>query len=208
MAMTGPLAFVLFAAGCVIPVDDAAAPVESVPEGILSTTTAPTTTALEPEPNEPAFELALYWNFDTGELARVIRRQDESPTVEQTLTALINGPSESETEAQADIGVILPRVVESLAPVAAPPDSAGVVVITVSDDFGLRQNDDAKIPIAEELVCTVTQFGSVTAVIIADSTGAIPLPDQNSEPIEGAAGPENYGNCEPAAEPTPTTDEG
>ena len=152
----------------------------------------------------------------------VERVQEESPTVEQALDALIGGPSLDESERLAEIGVFFPFTSDVLAPTVGQPNENRIVVVTVSPDFGLRENDAAKIPLAQEIVCTLTSLASVNGVVIEDEQGEIALPDTDSETIVGAAAANNY-NCEqapeidaflaqtqepPPAPATPDTDEG
>ena len=71
--------------------------------------------------------------------------------------------------------------------------------MTVADAFELRVNDAPKIPVAEELVCTLTVFEEITGVIVADSEGPIPLTNRAAETITGRAERDDYG-CDETVE--------
>ncbi len=192
----------ILGACAVIPIEESASPVESVPDDIF-TTTVPSTTTTEAEPDAIVFTLTLYWQFqDAAGAQRLIgveRVQEESPTAEQAIAALIVGPSVDESERLAEIGVFFPFTSDVLAPTVGQPNENQIVVVTVSPEFGLRENDAAKIPLAQEIVCTLTSLPSVSGVVIEDEQGEIALPDTDSETIVGAAASNNY-NCDQAPE--------
>ncbi len=186
------------AACAVVPVDESASPVESVPDDIF-TTTVPTTTTTEGEPDSIVFTLTLYWQFqDASGAQRLIgvnRLQEEAPSPAQAIAALVAGPSVEENEQLAEIGVFSPLTSDVLAPTVGQPNENRIVVVTVSPEFGLRENDAAKIPLAQEVVCTLTSLNTINGVVIEDEQGEIALPDTDSETIVGAAAATNY-NCE------------
>lgn len=190
---------------CVVPTDESAAPVESVPDDLFAAPSSSTTTP-EPPPETDAFQLALYWNLDTPDgnrtLISVVRRKSEPFTFNEALALLVEGPNEADQAEYGDVGVIQPRVGPLLNPQFAGPDEAGTVFITVADDFGLRANDQIKVQLAEELVCTLTTLERVSGVVVEDSQGAIPLPDVRTETITGPATRSDY-----ACDPVDLTDE-
>lgn len=191
-------------AGCVIPVDESAKPVESVPADIFTTTTIATTTT-EAEPDAPVFDLSLFWQFQdaagTQRLVRVQRPQEEPPTPVQALEALVAGPNPDESESLAEIGVFFPFTSDVLAPVVGAPNENRIVIVSISPEFGLRENDSAKIPVSQEIVCTLTSLFAVNGVVLEDAQGELALPDIDSETIVGAAASNNY-NCGQASDIT------
>lgn len=193
------LALLIGLAACaVVPPNESASPVESVPDDIF-TTTVPTSTTTEAEPDSIVFNLTPYWQFQdaTGaqRLIGVKRVQEEAPTAEQAIQALVAGPTIEENEQLAEVGVFFPFTSDVLAPTIGVPNENRIVAVTVSPEFGLRENDAAKIPLAQEMVCTLTSLPSINGVVIEDDQGEIALPDIESETIVGAAAATNY-NCD------------
>ncbi len=217
-------ALVLVISSCVVPAQETAQPI-SVPDDVFVTTSL-VTTVPEPEVIDvPSFSLSLYWQFQDDQgatrLLRVRRNIEGPSTAAQALSALVDGPTPEERAAREDSGAFFPRVSEIFSPTVGAPNENGVVRVTISDEAGFKENDLDKIPVAEEIVCTLTAIPSINGVVIEDSTGEIPLPDRESQPIVGAAARSNYncdqvldeiivGQVEPSspATTTPTTTEG
>lgn len=183
---------------CVVPEQESAQPI-SVPDDAFTTTTEAETPSTEPEEVSPVFALSLYWQFQDGtgatRLLRVRRNQESLASPQEALAALVDGPTAEEREEREESGSFFPQVSAVLSPVVGEPNENGVVRVTIADESGFRENDLDKIPVAEELVCTLTSLPSVNGVVIADSLGEIDLPDRESQPIIGAAARANY-NCD------------
>lgn len=192
--------------GCVLGEDEAAAPLDSVPEDLLSPTTAVATTTTTEAPDDTGFTLDLYWHVNQGEgqraLVKVSRPIAEPANAQAALAELVAGPTEAEVSEFAELGTLFPLVDELLAPRLDIVD--GTATVTVADEFELRENDASKIPVAEELVCTLTTFDTVLGVTVVDSAGQIPLTNRAAETITGRAERDDYG-CEETLEPTPET---
>lgn len=190
---------------CVLPQENAANTLEDIPpELFVSTTTIPISN--EPEPEEPSFALSLFWHYEDGRLVEVPRQLDTPPTFENALTALVQGPTDEEL--LLDGGIISRKVVDALGPVAVMTDNQ-VLVITVDDAYGFRDRDSDKVPITEELVCTLTGISGVTAIRIHDSQGEIDLSDFENQPITAAATRSDFGNClvqDPSPDPKDLVD--
>ncbi len=191
----------LSASSCVLPEDQQASELEDIPPGLFTTTTGVATTS-EPVPAQ-SFELALYWHDGDGRLVRVDRLLDNPPTIDDALINLVDGPKAEEV--LLDGALIGPRVVAALAPVATLGDNE-VVIITVADSFSFRELADQKIPITEELVCTLTGLDGVTAIRIEDSLGEIALTNIEASPI-GAATRADFADCVTEAEATENSEE-
>lgn len=178
---------------CVLPNEDQAAPVENIPPGLFTTTTA---VADEPElpAEDVSYQLNLYWHNGVNHLVLVSRQRETPPTIEEVLNGLTQGPTESEKleSAEPPIGS---NVQASLQPTAVLEEN-GVLVVTVSDDFKFREFRDDKILITEELVCSLTRLSNVSAVRIDDSQGQISLADSEAQGIDGPASASDFGNCE------------
>ncbi len=191
----------LFASSCVLPEDQQASELQDIPPGLFTTTTGVPTTS-EPVPAQ-SFELALYWHDGDGQLVRVNRLLDNPPTFDDALINLVDGPNAEEV--LLDGALISPRVVAALAPIATLSDNE-VLVITVADSFSFRELADQKIPITEELVCTLTGLDGVTAIRIEDSLGEIALTNIEASPI-GAATRADFADCVTQSEATENSEE-
>lgn len=188
--------------GCVLPEDEHARGLEDVPPALL-TTTIPSSIISEPvEPEKSTFELHLYWHDSDNILVKITRLLDAEPQIDAVLVHLLGGPSEQES--LMDGGLVTPRATEALAPTTRRSDN-GVLVITVADEFQLRDLGDDKNLIAEELVCTLTGISGVAAVTIEDSLGEIDLSGFEARPITGAARRADFNECA-VQEPEPTED--
>lgn len=179
-------------ASCGLALEDEAQPITSVPFSLLGTTTSTS----EAAPEDPAFGLALYWISEVDDrLIVLIRPQEDEPSVQDSLDALVGGPNEAELEIYPEARTPS-SVSRTLDPVALPVDN-GHLVIEVADGSELRGAN--RLP-AAVIVCTVTQFSSITSVEIRDAQGVIPLSALNSESIEGRATRANFNDCEPTTQ--------
>lgn len=183
------IALIMFASACGLGIDESARPITSVPFSLLDSTTSTS----EPVPEDPAFALTLYWISENDEsLISLVRPQDDPPSVQDALDALVGGPTEAELaifpEARSPSSVS-----ETLNPTARAVND-GILIIDVADGTELRGAN--RLP-AAVIVCTVTQFSLILAVEIRDADGAIQLSGLNSESIEGAATRANFNDCQP-----------
>lgn len=191
-AVLGSLTAALLIASCGLALEDEAQPITSVPFSLLGTTTSTT----QAEPANPAFELQLFWISSADEsLIAVSRPQEDQPSVQDALDALVRGPNEAEQELYPEARS--PSSVSSLLNPVARPVENGHLIIEVADGTELR--DANRLP-AAVIVCTVTQFKVITSVEIRDIDGTIPLTDSGSQSIEGAATRGNYNDCIPTVE--------
>ncbi len=183
------IAFVTLSASCGLGVDESARPITSVPFSLLESTTS--TSELVPE--DPAFGLTLFWISAADEtLISLVRPQDDPPSVQDALDALVGGPTEAEL-ARFPNARSPSSVSETLNPTAGQVTDS-ILIIDVADGTELREAN--RLP-AAVIVCTVTEFSTILAVEIRDADGAIQLSGLNSESIEGAATRSNFNNCEP-----------
>lgn len=190
------LIILLVTSSCVLPEDQQAGELEEVPAELLTTTTAVPTT-LVPEPEE-SFELALFWHDENGVLVKVTQLLETPPTFTDALERLVLGPNTEEV--LLDGAVITPRVGPALDPVARVGDN-GVLLIRVADAFSFRDLQDQKIPITEELVCTLTGLDGIAAIRIEDSLGEIALTNIEASPID-AATQADFAECATPVEET------
>jgi hypothetical protein len=179
---------VLVVSGCVSPQEKAAEVIPDVPYDLLG----PATTTTEPPPEaEGGFKLDLYFLAeDDDSLWRVTRSREQRPEIQEALELLVAGPTEAESELLA----VRARLSESLNPVAGPP-VGGLLSITVSDEAQFRENTNNRLS-TQVIVCTMTQFDSVDAVELRDSSGPIPLSGIDAETIGEIARRSNYNDCE------------
>lgn len=176
----------LVGASCTVPGENAAVVIDEVPYDLLGS--VDTTSTTEPEPEGP-FTLELYFISEVDEsLVRVVRPREQPPGLQESIEALMDGP----TEAELELVQMRARLSEALNPVASPPTN-GLVAVTVSDDAQFRDSAN-RLP-SQVLVCTLTQFPEVDAVELRDSIGPIPLAGANSESIGGPARRSNYNDC-------------
>jgi hypothetical protein len=184
---TGLACVALGLAACTTPSENQAVVIDDVPYDLLGTVNS--TPITESEPQGP-FELELFFISEADEtLVRVVRAREQPPGLQETIDALMVGP----TEAELALVAMRPRLSESLNPVAASP-TGGLLAITVSDEAQFRDLNN-RLP-SQVLVCTLTQFDNVEAVELRDSIGPIPLTGANSESIGSQARRENYNECE------------
>ncbi len=177
------------ATSCGLTMQDEAQPITSVPFSLLGTTTSTT----QAEPDNPAFNLDLFWISSADEgLIEVSRPQEDEPSIQDALDALVGGPNEAE-QAQYPEARSPSSVSSLLNPIARPVED-GHLVIEVADGTELRE--DNRLP-AAVIVCTVTQFEIIRSVEIRDVDGTIPLSDIGSSSIEGAATRANFNDCIP-----------
>ncbi len=186
-----PISFILAAAygvlGCTTVGGNAAVVIQDVPYELTGTSLATVPPVVEPE---GPFTLTLYFISEADEsLISVERNREQPPQLQEAINALSAGP----TEAELALAPMRARFSESLNPVVSAP-TAGLVVITVSDEAQLRDSSN-RLP-AQVLVCTLTQFEGVNAVQLRDSRGPIQLAGANAESIESEfARRENYNDC-------------
>jgi hypothetical protein len=186
LALSILLAAVL--AGCVSPQEKAAEVIPDVPYDLLGPTS--TTTELQPEV-VGRFELELYFLAeDDDSLWLTTRSREQRPGIQEALELLVAGP----TEAESELRPVRARLSESLNPVAGQP-VGGLLSITVSDEAQFRENTNNRFS-TQVIVCTMTQFDSVEAVELRDTSGPIQLSGIDAETIGEQAKRSNYNDCE------------
>lgn len=157
-----------------------------------------TTTTTEPSAGT---QIRLYFISDGG-LEQVFRPFLAEPTIPEIMTALQEGPTESEMAEDPTLRTELPA---GLNPRPQTRDMGQEnVVVEVSDEAGLRLliNDN---PVKAELVltqlvCTLTKLNllsnvPITGVEFHDSEGRIPILDANRASIEGPARASDFNDC-------------
>lgn len=178
--------------GCVLPAEDESATIEDIPPGLFTTTTA-VVVEPGPEPEVRSFDLNLFWHDSNAQLVLKTRQSESQPSIADLLEALVQGPSETEV-VQANGATVASRVSPALEATVELNEN-GVLIVTVSDAFSLREREEEKILITEELVCTFTSLKNVAAVRIDDTQGAIPLTGKDALVITGAATSADFGEC-------------
>lgn len=190
--------------GCGIPAEDTAQIIDE-PRPELFETIPETTSTTEPPPGETV-NLRLYWHTDRDILVIVNRAFSESPTIQEALDALTQGPS-LEEQGRNPTTFIQRKFNVSLAPRYLSLDlETGEAIIQVADAALFRDDTNRRIA-ASELVCTAVQYKNIDSVTIVDSLGIIPLTDLDAEPIDGPAMAVHYDDCMPPEVPAADTDE-
>lgn len=169
-----------------------------------------TTTTTEPQAGT---QIRLYFVSDRG-LEQVFRPFLAEPTIPEILTALQEGPTETELAEDPSLRTELPA---GLNPNPRTRDEGQeTIVVDVSDEGGLRLliNDN---PVKAEfvltqLVCTLTKLNildglPITGVEFHDSQGRIPIVDANRASIDGPARASDFNDCTTQAELDALADE-
>lgn len=163
-----------------------------------------TTTTTQPLADEGT-QIRLYFLSEQG-LEWVIRPFLAEPTIPEILTALQEGPTDSEMAENPSLGTELPA---GLNPNPQPRDGQETLIVNVDDEGGLRllMNDN---PVKAELVltqlvCTLTKLNlksgiPITGVEFHDSMGRVPIFDSNRASIDGPARAEDFNDCQTQAE--------
>lgn len=187
-----------FLAGCLVmacglPAEESAQIIDDPrPELFETAPETPSTT----EPPGETINLRLFWHTDRDILVVVNRAYSESPTIQEALDALTQGPS-LEEQGRNPTTFIQRKFNVSLAPRSLSVNvESGEAVIQVADEALFREDTDRRIA-ASEIVCTALQFRNIDSVTIVDSLGAIPLTDLDAEPIDGPAMAVHYDDCMP-----------
>lgn len=162
-----------------------------------------TTTTTEPQAGT---QIRLYFVSDQG-LEQVFRPFQAEPTIPEILTALQEGPTDSELAENPSLRTELPA---GLNPNPQPREEGQeTVIVDVSDEGGLRLLINDNPPKAEfvltQLVCTLTKLNllsgiPITGVEFHDSLGRIPIVDANRASIEGPARASDFNDCLTQAE--------
>ncbi len=167
---------------------------ENVDYELLGTTTSTTSTTIV---DEPSFQVSLFWHTaGTNALRRVDRGRDSEPTPGQTLLELAAGPTTAEVESNPDLQS---RLDPSMEPELFGPDDQGLYRVRIQQSVDEALTPDQ----AAEIVCTITQFEAISAVLIvgADDT-PFSLSGVGAVPIAGPARPSDFADCVETAPPT------
>lgn len=157
-----------------------------------------TTTTTEPQAGT---QIRLYFVSDRG-LERVFRPFLAEPKITEILTALQDGPTESE---MADDPTLRTELPAGLNPnPRTREEGQETVIVDVGDEGGLRlliREDPVKADLVlTQLVCTLTKLNildgiPITGVEFYDSQGRIPIVDANRAAIEGPARASDFNDC-------------
>ncbi len=171
---------------------------QNVDYELLGTTSSTTSTTVV---DEPMFAVALYWHTaGTSGLRKVVRGRESEPLPGQTLLDLAAGPTTAEVEANPDLQS---RLDPSMEPELFGPDDQGLYRIRIQRSPEEALTTDQ----AAEIVCTITQFEAIAAVIIVDVDDTpFSLSGVGAVPIVGPARPSDFGDCVEAV-PPPEGDE-
>lgn len=203
MTANGPvrpsvLALAVILAACSLPVDGDvnqlnADEYSEIVQGLDTTTTIPPLAGTT---------IRLFFYDEQGRLYEVFRPFVDEPPIPEILTALQEGPSESE---QAEIPTLRTELPAGLNPDPQAREAGNeTVIVQVDDEGGLRPllNDN---PVKAELVltqlvCTLTSLNllsgiPITGVEFHDSQGRIQILDSNGAAIEGAARASDFNDC-------------
>ncbi|MDH3300088.1 MAG: GerMN domain-containing protein [Acidimicrobiia bacterium] len=193
----GSLAIAVALAACSLPVGEEIEPldVEEYSDVVYG---LDTTTTTEPQAGT---QIRLYFASDRG-LERVFRPFLAEPTIPEILTALQDGPTESE---QAENPTLRTELPAGLNPnPRTREEGQETVIVEVSDEGGLRllinDNPVKADLVLTQLVCTLTKLNllsgiPITGVEFHDSQGRIPIVDANRASIEGPARASDFNDC-------------
>ena len=169
-----------------------------------------TTTTTEPPAGT---QIRLYFISDRG-LEQVFRPFLASPPVPEILTALQEGPTESELAENPSLRTELPA---GLNPDPLPREAGQeTVIVMVNDEAGLgllvNENPATAELVLTQLVCTLTKLNildgiPITGVEFHDSEGRIPIVDTDRASIEGPARASDFNDCVTQAELDEQADE-
>ncbi len=183
---------------CGIPAEDTAQIIDEPRPELFETVPETTSTT---QPPGAAVNLRLYWHTDRDILVVVNRAYSESPSIQEALDVLTQGPS-LEEQGRNPTTFIQRKFNVSLAPRYLSLNiETGEAVIQVADEALFREDSDRRIA-ASEIVCTALQFRNIDSITIVDSLGTIPLTDLDAEPIDGPAMAVHYDDCMPPEIPS------
>lgn len=157
-----------------------------------------TTTTTQP-PSGTSIRLFFY--DENSELRRVFRPFLDKPPILEILTALQEGPSETELEEIPTLRTELPA---GLNPNPLSRDGNETLIVQVDDEGGLRplvnENPVKAELVLTQLVCTLTSLNllsdiPITGVEFHDSQGRIQILDSNGAAIEGPARASDFNDC-------------
>lgn len=188
-ARSALLVLLLVVGACGLPGQDEAEVIaaEDVDYELLGTTTSTTSTTVV---DQPIFAVSFYWHTASdNSLRQIVRGRDTAPDPAATLLELVAGPTAADLEENPDLQT---RLDESMQPELLGPDDNGNVQIRIQ-----RLAEEAlTTPQAAEFVCTVTQFGRISAVTIVDAEDTpFSLSGLGAVPIVGPARPSDFGDC-------------
>lgn len=196
----------LVAGACAIPAGEPQALPHDEHEDLLvgtSTTTAP--------PANEEVDIMLYFiSSDGDKLESVIRPYEANPKVNRVLKDLESPPRDEEQDQFQDRGLVLRTEVyvdlNATLQTSADEDGQSYRTIRVDAEAGLREqlrDEPAQARLAvSQLVCTVLPLldEDVSGVQLIDDQGEIKLTDAATQPIDGPATIEHFGDCKTGTE--------
>lgn len=195
---------VLAVTACGIPVDEPpqALPTEDHQDLLEGTTTTTTSTVVDSE----MVTVRLYFVSQDDKLEWVERPYAGPPEINTVLADLEQPPLEEDQAPFEELGFLLTLVPVGLDATLleqTPEDeNRGVRIIQVNPIGELRPRLEGEPVqgrlIVKQLVCTFLNLGGLDDVVgveLHDDQGQIPLFDDASQPIEGAAGQSDFGDC-------------
>lgn len=160
---------------------------ENVDYELLGTTTSTTSTTVVAQ---PTFAVIFYWHAaGDNSLRQVTKGRETQPDPMQTLRELVAGPTAADLEENPDLQA---RLDESMQPEVIGPDENGQVTIRIQRPADEPLTTDQ----AAEFVCTVTQFESISSVVIVDANDTpFSLSGLGAVALQGPARPSDFGDC-------------
>lgn len=196
--------FVLLAAACGVPVNDEVQVLardghEELLDGTTTTTEPP-----PPSAGTPTKTVMLYFLGADNKL-EVVQRAFPSPvTGAEVLTALEQGPVPAEAEPFEELGILTTLLPDGLAGAFGERnEETGVQRVNVDPKADFRLLDDVtRRLIVSQIVCTVLNLNQpgISGVEIFDGEEAIPLNDNDAEPIQGPAELADFDDCKTGTE--------
>ena len=186
---------------CSVATHEEAQPVEDAPEDLL---VPPSTQApLEDEPTTEV-ELVLYYTNAEGQLVRVTRMRQTTPTNQEVLDALVTNP-EAEPDAELVASTQFPA---NIVTTAQPVENGTLTVVVEGGDPLMRvlieENPPRVRQIYSQLVCTMVRGipdSSIARVLLADAEGPIQVSiTTEGEPYVGPVEPAQLNDCKTAAD--------
>ncbi len=196
--------------GCAVPEDDAPRSLqpESVPFGLLATSTTTTTEAQEPNVAQADVSVYLVDN-DADQLVEVTRTVSAPASVRVALAELLGGPTGPELSSGLTSAISRSTALLS---VDGPQD--GVVTVNLSDDVRSIGGQGQRLALAQ-MVFTATAAPGVTGVLFAFEGEPSQVPNGQGQLTTEPLGRADFATFDPTAPgpppptppPEPATDE-
>lgn len=197
-------AFALAATACGLPVNDE---VEVLARDGHEELLDGTTTTIEAPPASEGAQMKIVMLYFIGadNKLEVVERAFTLPlTGPDVMTALAEGPTPLEAEPFAELGIVQTLIPEGLnADLGDRNEETGVQRVDVDPIAELRlQDDDNRRLVVSQIVCTVLSLNQpdIFGVEIYDGEEAIPLTDNDAQPIQGPAGIDDFDDCRTGAD--------